>query len=302
MDARPRARVPRPLVRLLGHHAPTTTCSTCPSEPASSPTPHNIRPGGFGVPMMISMDDPEHKRRRMLVSKGFTPKRVRDKTADLRRDRATRSSTRSSSGASATSSTTWPATCRSSSSATCSASRRPIGCSCSSGPSSSSRARRVTWLRSSGPSDAFQEYWELPARGDRGTAPAAGRRPGVGAGRGRDRRRPARRGVDHLGVPPHPHRRRRDHPSRAERRPRCTVRATRPARRARRPTGRCCRRAVEEMLRWVSPIKSMSRRVTADVELRGQALREGDDVLLFYPSANRDAVALRRPVRVRHPP
>jgi len=46
--------------------------------------------------------------------------------------------------------------------------------------------------------------------------------------------------------------------------------------------------AVEELLRWVSPVKNMSRTVTADVELRGQHLREGDEVMLFYPSANRD--------------
>ncbi len=46
--------------------------------------------------------------------------------------------------------------------------------------------------------------------------------------------------------------------------------------------------AVEEMLRWVSPIKNMNRTVTTDVELGGQQLREGDNVLLLYPSANRD--------------
>jgi cytochrome P450 family 142 subfamily A polypeptide 1 len=45
---------------------------------------------------------------------------------------------------------------------------------------------------------------------------------------------------------------------------------------------------VEEMLRWVTPIQNMARRTTRDVELRGQRLREGDTVLLLYPSANRD--------------
>lgn len=48
------------------------------------------------------------------------------------------------------------------------------------------------------------------------------------------------------------------------------------------------RSAVEEMLRWVSPVKNMNRRVTRDVEVRGQQLRAGDDVLMLYPSANRD--------------
>jgi cytochrome P450 family 142 subfamily A polypeptide 1 len=46
--------------------------------------------------------------------------------------------------------------------------------------------------------------------------------------------------------------------------------------------------AVEEMLRWVTPIKNMARTATRDVELRGQTIREGDKVLLLYHSANRD--------------
>jgi len=53
--------------------------------------------------------------------------------------------------------------------------------------------------------------------------------------------------------------------------------------------------AVEELLRWVSPVKNMARTVTTDVELRGQHLREGDQVMLFYPSANRDAEAFEAP-------
>ncbi|MGI9603427.1 MAG: cytochrome P450 [Acidimicrobiales bacterium] len=46
--------------------------------------------------------------------------------------------------------------------------------------------------------------------------------------------------------------------------------------------------AVEEMLRWVTPIKNMSRTVVEDTELGGQTLRAGQDVMMFYPSANRD--------------
>ena len=46
--------------------------------------------------------------------------------------------------------------------------------------------------------------------------------------------------------------------------------------------------AVEEMLRWVSPIKNMARTATRDVEYGGQLIREGDKLLLLYPSANRD--------------
>lgn len=47
--------------------------------------------------------------------------------------------------------------------------------------------------------------------------------------------------------------------------------------------------AIEEMLRWVTPIKSMSRMVTEDIEVGGQAIPAGDEILLLYSSANRDA-------------
>ena len=46
--------------------------------------------------------------------------------------------------------------------------------------------------------------------------------------------------------------------------------------------------AVEELLRWVSPIKNMARTVTRDTTLGGQDLHEGDQVIVVYPSANRD--------------
>ena len=46
--------------------------------------------------------------------------------------------------------------------------------------------------------------------------------------------------------------------------------------------------AVEELLRWTSPVINFRRTVTRDTELRGQKLREGDRVVLLYPSANRD--------------
>jgi cytochrome P450 family 142 subfamily A polypeptide 1 len=55
--------------------------------------------------------------------------------------------------------------------------------------------------------------------------------------------------------------------------------------------------AVEEMLRWVSPIKNMARTATRDVELRGETIREGDKVLLLYPSANRDERVFPDPFR-----
>jgi cytochrome P450 len=46
--------------------------------------------------------------------------------------------------------------------------------------------------------------------------------------------------------------------------------------------------AVEEMLRWCSPVTHMARAATADIEIRGQLIREGDMVVMLYGSANRD--------------
>lgn len=46
--------------------------------------------------------------------------------------------------------------------------------------------------------------------------------------------------------------------------------------------------AVEEMLRFVSPIVNMNRTVTQDTELHGEKLAEGDRVLLLYSAGNRD--------------
>ena len=46
--------------------------------------------------------------------------------------------------------------------------------------------------------------------------------------------------------------------------------------------------AVEEMLRWVSPIKNMARTATHDIELAGAQIEAGQEILLLYPSANRD--------------
>jgi len=55
---------------------------------------------------------------------------------------------------------------------------------------------------------------------------------------------------------------------------------------------------VEELLRWVSPIKDMSRTVARDVELEGQQLREGDQLIVVYPSANRDETVFADPFRL----
>jgi cholest-4-en-3-one 26-monooxygenase len=55
--------------------------------------------------------------------------------------------------------------------------------------------------------------------------------------------------------------------------------------------------AIEEMLRWVSPIKNMCRTVTHDVEFMGQALRAGQKCMLLYESANRDESKFDDPQR-----
>lgn len=47
-------------------------------------------------------------------------------------------------------------------------------------------------------------------------------------------------------------------------------------------------RAVEEMLRWGSPVSSFMRVATRETELRGTRIGEGDRLLLLYASANRD--------------
>jgi cytochrome P450 family 142 subfamily A polypeptide 1 len=53
--------------------------------------------------------------------------------------------------------------------------------------------------------------------------------------------------------------------------------------------------AVEEMLRWTSPIKNMCRVLTADTEFHGTELREGEKVMLLFESANFDEHEFDRP-------
>jgi cytochrome P450 len=62
--------------------------------------------------------------------------------------------------------------------------------------------------------------------------------------------------------------------------------------------------AVEEMLRWTSPIMHMARVASRDVDIRGQRIRAGEKVVLWYPSANRDEAVFAAPDRFdigRHP-
>jgi cholest-4-en-3-one 26-monooxygenase len=46
--------------------------------------------------------------------------------------------------------------------------------------------------------------------------------------------------------------------------------------------------AVEEILRWVSPVNHFRRTATEDTELGGKQVKAGDKVVVYYASANRD--------------
>ena len=46
--------------------------------------------------------------------------------------------------------------------------------------------------------------------------------------------------------------------------------------------------AIEEILRWTSPVGHILRVATADAELRGRTIHAGDKVVVWVPSANRD--------------
>lgn len=53
--------------------------------------------------------------------------------------------------------------------------------------------------------------------------------------------------------------------------------------------------AIEEMLRWTSPVKNMCRTLTADAEFHGAALRAGEKIMLLFESANFDEAVFDAP-------
>ena len=55
--------------------------------------------------------------------------------------------------------------------------------------------------------------------------------------------------------------------------------------------------AVEEMLRWGTPVNNFRRTATCDIELHGQQIKEGDPVVMFYASANRDEDVFKDPFK-----
>jgi methyl-branched lipid omega-hydroxylase len=55
--------------------------------------------------------------------------------------------------------------------------------------------------------------------------------------------------------------------------------------------------AVEEIVRWASPIIYMRRNLTQDIEMRGIKMAAGDKVSMWYNSANRDETKFDNPWR-----
>ncbi len=53
--------------------------------------------------------------------------------------------------------------------------------------------------------------------------------------------------------------------------------------------------AVEEMLRYVTPVMHFRRTATTDMEMRGQEIKEGDKIIFWHTSANRDETAFDDP-------
>jgi cytochrome P450 len=53
--------------------------------------------------------------------------------------------------------------------------------------------------------------------------------------------------------------------------------------------------AIEEFVRWTTPVMTFRRTATQDTELRGQPIREGDWVTIVYSSANRDERVFKDP-------
>jgi len=57
--------------------------------------------------------------------------------------------------------------------------------------------------------------------------------------------------------------------------------------------------AVEEVVRWATPIIHFARTATEDSEVRGRRIAAGDALALFYPSANRDEEIFEDPFEFR---
>ena len=58
-------------------------------------------------------------------------------------------------------------------------------------------------------------------------------------------------------------------------------------------------RAIDEIMRWVTPVNTMMRTASEDAELHGRTIRKGDRLVLFYASANRDEDVFEAPDELR---
>ena len=52
---------------------------------------------------------------------------------------------------------------------------------------------------------------------------------------------------------------------------------------------------VDESIRWTSPVKHFMRYATEDYELRGKSIKNGDALMMLYPSGNRDEEVFEDP-------
>ena len=52
---------------------------------------------------------------------------------------------------------------------------------------------------------------------------------------------------------------------------------------------------VSETIRWQTPLSFMSRKATRDIDLAGQTIKEGDRVVMWYISGNRDEAVIENP-------
>ena len=269
------------------------------ADPATFSNAQGIRPDNGPLPMMIDMDDPDHLRRRKLVNKGFTPRRVRDSEARIR------------------------LVCDSILDAVCeqgscdlvrdvAAPLPMIMIGDALGVAPQDRADLLRWsddmvsglsgvtsseeamLRAA---NAFGEYEAYSARviAERRSCPGTDDLMGilVDAEVDGDRLDDAELNMESLLILIGGDETTRHvisggiaqllaHPDQRD------ALAADPA---------LMPGAVEEMLRWVSPIRNMARVVTRDVELRDQSLLAGQKLLLLYPSANRDEAVFEDPFR-----
>jgi cytochrome P450 len=56
--------------------------------------------------------------------------------------------------------------------------------------------------------------------------------------------------------------------------------------------------AVEELLRWATPVYHFRRTATRDVELGGKQVKEGDKVVMWFASGNRDEAVFEDPYTI----